>query len=130
MSPPVSLDSSLSIPGSQASSFLGRFELTPPPSASTQIASPPSLQALPSLPWETVEHIYSFCDQETLVSLSLVSFGSWELAGPILYEKVEITTLDGLVFALLHREFELLLPLSSDLSVESASDELQVSSTK
>ncbi|KAL7411738.1 hypothetical protein BDY24DRAFT_442784 [Mrakia frigida] len=70
---------------------------------SPPIASPPSLQALPSLPWETVEHIYSFCDQETLVSLSLVSFGSWELAGPILYEKVEITTLDGLVFALLHR---------------------------
>jgi hypothetical protein len=41
-------------------------------------------------------HIYSFCDVATLVALSLVSFGSWELAGPILYEQVEITSLDAL----------------------------------
>ena len=43
-------------------------------------------------------HIYSYCDTPTLAMLSLVSFGSWELAGPILYEHVEIVDLDGLAF--------------------------------
>lgn len=41
-------------------------------------------------------HIFSYCDVSTLAVLSLVSFGSWELASPILYEHVEIVDLDGL----------------------------------
>ena len=43
-----------------------------------------------------IEHIYSYCDVETLATLSLVSFGSWELASPFLYERVSIVDLDGL----------------------------------
>ena len=41
-------------------------------------------------------HIYSYCDVKTLVVLSLVSFGSWEMAAPILYEHVELTSLDAI----------------------------------
>lgn len=40
--------------------------------------------------------IYAYCDTPTLAALSLVSYGSWELAGPILYETVELTSLDGM----------------------------------
>lgn len=41
-------------------------------------------------------YIYSYCDAETLAALSLVSFGSWQTAGPILYETVEVRSLDSL----------------------------------
>ncbi|KAL7409882.1 hypothetical protein BDY24DRAFT_418402 [Mrakia frigida] len=51
---------------------------------------------LQAIPWETLLHIFSYCDQPTLASISLVSFGCWELAGPLLYEDVEINDLDGL----------------------------------
>lgn len=55
-------------------------------------------------------YVYSFCDTETLAVLSLVSFGSWETAGPILYETVGIRSLDSLksLFFLVssHREHD------------------------
>ncbi|KAL7409393.1 hypothetical protein BDY24DRAFT_219566 [Mrakia frigida] len=51
---------------------------------------------LQAIPWETLQHIFSYCDQASLFAISLVSFGCWELAGPLLYENVEITSLDGL----------------------------------
>jgi hypothetical protein len=43
-----------------------------------------------------ISHIYTFCDTPTLLVLSLVSFESWQLAGPLLYETVEINSLDAL----------------------------------
>ena len=60
-------------------------------------------------------HIYSYCDTPTLAVLSLVSFGSWEMASPPLYEHVEITSLDSLkplfflvrLIRLLARNYEL-----------------------
>lgn len=48
------------------------------------------------IPWEMIEHVYSFCDAETLAMLSLVSFGSWQTAGPLLYETISVTSLDML----------------------------------
>lgn len=49
-----------------------------------------------SFPWETLSQIYSYCDQPTLVALCLASFGSWQTAGPLLYEEIEVTSLDQL----------------------------------
>ena len=41
-------------------------------------------------------HIFAHCDQATLFAICLVSFGCWEPAGPILYECVEIKSMDAL----------------------------------
>ena len=43
-----------------------------------------------------LQHVYSFCDISTLAAICLMSFESWEMAGPFLYEHVEIRSFDGL----------------------------------
>lgn len=48
-----------------------------------------------SLPWEMLQHIYSHCDTCTLAVLCLVSFESWKMAGPVLYEHVDLKSVDG-----------------------------------
>ena len=44
-----------------------------------------------------LQHIFSHCDQPTLFCICLASFACWQLAGPILYETVEINNLDALI---------------------------------
>ena len=48
-----------------------------------------------SLSWDVLQYIYSHCDTFTLAVLCLVSFESWEMAGPFLYEHVELKSIDG-----------------------------------
>jgi len=48
------------------------------------------------VPWEVLLGICQLSDESTLRNLCLVSFGMLELAGPLLYEDVEIKTLERL----------------------------------
>lgn len=43
-----------------------------------------------------IGYILSFCDTATLPALSLMSFASWEMAGPILYEHAAVRSFDDL----------------------------------
>lgn len=51
----------------------------------------PANSRLPSLPTETHAHVLSYCDAQTLGRACLVSFAFLELAGPLLYEHINIT---------------------------------------
>lgn len=78
----------LSLAGASSGSGLSRHPASLP--ALPLLPTPLGLRPLPRLPDDLLAYIISFCPTLTLAAWSLVSFRCLELAGRVLYGKVEI----------------------------------------
>ena len=81
--------------------------MLPPRSASQKAEALARLALGPRLPWEIIEMICELADQATLVRLCRVSFGVLEIAGPLLYRNVSITSTRAFVSFFLYGIFSL-----------------------